>query len=395
MKTAEFALGLCILALLGLLAPRASFAAETYDLHVIIPLTGNGAFLGKGQQQVLDLLQGDVNRHGGIDGRPLRFLYHDDQTSPQIAVQLINEVVATHPAVILGSSLVAMCNAMAPIVRDGPLLFCLSPGHHPVIGTYDFTSGASSADSLRAMLRFFRDKGWTRIAMISSTDATGQDVDRSVAEVLALPENKTVEMVEHNHFNLTDLSVSAQIERIKSAKAQALIAWSSGTSIATIFKSAVQAGLDIPVGTTAGNYVYAQMQQFAAFLPQQLYIACALFPEHDGVFTLDRRVEAVQQNFYAVLQAGKIVPDNMAGTSWDAAYIVVDALRRLGAQATAAQVKATIAALSDYPGINGIYDFPKYPERGLGQDNTVVTRWSPARGRALWASQPGGEPLPK
>jgi branched-chain amino acid transport system substrate-binding protein len=229
--------------------------------------------------------------------------------------------------------------------------------------------------------------------MISSTDATGQDVDRAVAEVLALPENSSIALVEHDHFNLTDLTVSAQIERIKSARAQALIAWSTGTSIATIFKSALQSGLDIPIGTTAGNYVYAQMQQFAGFLPRQLYLACALFPEHDGLFTLDPRVEAVQKNFYAILAAGKVLPDNMAGTSWDAGLIVVAALRQLGTDATAAQLKAYIAALTDFAGINGIYDFPRYPERGLGPDSTVVTVWNAERGRFLWASKPGGEPL--
>ena len=120
--------------------------------------------------------------------------------------------------------------------------------------------------------------------------------------------------------------------------------------------------------------------------------ARAAAPDHRWLLELPEEAVLVRGDEYRlhqVLANLMIVPDNMAGTSWDAAYIVVDALRRLGAQAT------TIAALSDYPGINGIYDFPKYPERGLGQDNTVVTRWSPARGRALWASQPGGEPLPK
>ena len=60
-------------------------------------------------------------------------------------------------------------------------------------------------------------------------------------------------MVAHEHFNPTDVSVTAQIEAIKAAKPQALIAWTTGAPIATIFKGIVQAGLDIPVGTTDGN----------------------------------------------------------------------------------------------------------------------------------------------
>jgi branched-chain amino acid transport system substrate-binding protein len=51
-----------------------------------------------------------------------------------------------------------------------------------------------------------------------------------------------------------------------------LIDWSTGTPIATIFQGMVQAGLDVPVVTTAGNMTYAQMRQYAAFLPKRLLI---------------------------------------------------------------------------------------------------------------------------
>ena len=106
-------------------------AADPYDIHVILPLTGGGAFVGKGQQRQPRCTRRDVNKAGGIKGRPLHFVYHDDQTSPQVAVQLANDVLAEKPAVILGSSLVAMCAAIAPLMKNGPVDYCLSPGYHP------------------------------------------------------------------------------------------------------------------------------------------------------------------------------------------------------------------------------------------------------------------------
>ena len=110
---------------------RTAHAAEPYDIHVILPLTGSGAFLGKGHRDSLDILAEIVNKSGGIKGRPLHFVYHDDQSSPQVAVQLANEVLADKPAVILGSSLVAMCAAIAPLMKNGPVDYCLSPAYHP------------------------------------------------------------------------------------------------------------------------------------------------------------------------------------------------------------------------------------------------------------------------
>jgi len=287
-----------------------------------------------------------------------------------------------------------MCNAMAPILRNGPLLYCLSPGHSPVPGTYDIASGAPVDDTVQALFRFFRLKGWTRLALITSSDASGQEADRAIGKVLALPENKHLDLIEHVHFNPTDISVSAQVERVKAAHPQAFIAWTTGTPIATVFKAIEQTGLDVPVGTTAGNFVYSQMKQFAAFVPNQLYLAGSAFTPHEGVYKLDPRVEAVQHKFYAIMDAAGIVPDNMASTSWDAGAIVIDALKQLGPNATAEQLKNYILSLNDYAGINGLYDFKTNPTHGLGAAGVVVLRWDGPSQRFVWASAPGGVLLP-
>ena len=64
---------------------------------------------------------------------------------------------------------------------------------------------------------------------------------------------RDVTVVDRAHFNITDVSVAAQIEHIKEANPQALLAWSSGSPIATVFKGIAQAGLDIPVATANSN----------------------------------------------------------------------------------------------------------------------------------------------
>ena len=253
------------------------------------------------------------------------------------------------------------------------------------------TVGASTTDTMRTLMRFFRSKGWTRLAMISSTDATGQDADRAMAEALA--ENPDMQLVAQTHFGLSDVSVTAQVERSKEVRPDVFVAWSTGTAHATILKAIAQSDLDIPVVTTAGNFIYAQMERFAGLFPRQLYIGSALFPAHPGL-AVDPRVEAVQQDAYGALAGQHMLPDNMTGTSWDAAMIIIDALRHLGTTATPAQMRAYISGLKDWPGIDGIYDFHDKPERGLGVSDTVVVRWDGEAGRFVWASMPGGAPLP-
>src|SRR5690348_3956376 len=195
-------------------------AAASYDVNVVLPLTGRAAFVGQGQKDTLDALAEYVNKNGGIDGRHLQFTYHDDQSSPQVAVQLTNGILPSHPAVIMGSSIVAMCLAMAPLMHDGPVQYCLSPAIHPKPGSYTFSASSSSIDQIAAVMRYYRLKGWTKLAVLDTTDASGQDGDRAINAVLNYPENKGVmHKVIQEHFNPTDVSVAAQIERIKGSGA--------------------------------------------------------------------------------------------------------------------------------------------------------------------------------
>jgi branched-chain amino acid transport system substrate-binding protein len=370
-------------------------AADPYRINVILPLTGGASFLGKGEQQALQLLQAVTNKDGGLDGQPLEFVFHDDQSTPQTTVQIANGLLADKPSVMLGSSIVAMCNAIAPLLKEGPFDYCLSPGVHPPAGSYQFSTSIDTRDLIEALVRYFRSQGLTKIAFMTSTDASGQDAERGFDDALKLAENANVQVVERQRFNPTDVSVAAQIERIKAAGPQALIAWSTGAPIATVFKAVLQAGLDLPVGTTNGNMTYAQMTQYKDFMPKELYIPTSAYPPHAGLFALDAKIEDQQQRFYAAFKEANLKLDNMSVLAWDPANLVIDALRKLGAEASAQQVRDHIANRTDYVGVNGIYDFKAVPQRGLTVKNALVTRWNPAADTWNVVSQLTGSPVQK
>jgi branched-chain amino acid transport system substrate-binding protein len=366
-------------------------AATPYVIDVMMPLTGGAAFLGKGEQQSLQIAEQVVNNSGGIQGHPLELVFHDDQSSPQISVQLTTGLLGKKPAVLLGSSLVASCRAMAPLMNNGPVEYCFSPGIHPEAG-YVFSASISTVDLIRASVRYLRLNGWTRVALMFSSDATGQDAENGVKAALSLPENKDMQIVATAHFNITDVSVSAQIETVKAAHPQAFIAWSTGTPIATIFQGIVQAGLDVPVVTTAGNMTYAQMKQYSAFLPKHLLIGAPQWVVTNNKELPPGVAKAHKQYFDAFAAAG-IKPDQSSDLPWDATMSVVAALRKFGPGATAEQVRNFIASQRDLPGVDGIYDFVKVPQRGLDISDGVITQWSPTAQTWEAVSKAGGTPL--
>ena len=398
LKTAALAAAAAALLLLAAPMARAEAASASapYDIHVILSLTGGGAFLGKAESVSMRLAEKEINDHGGIGGRPVRFVFHDDQTSPQVAVQLANQVIATRPAVVIGGTLVAACNALTPLFLHGPVLYCFTPGSHPPVGSYVYSSNTSTTDLTIAAIRYYRMRGWTRIATMTSTDATGREADGNLKMAVGLPENAGVKIVAEEHFNPTDVSVAAQIARIKEARPQLFFAWSTGASVATILRAARQEGFDMPVATTDGNQTYAQMKQFAGFLPKDLYFQTSPWPvDGDPRVKLDPAIAAKQKEFYDLFRKAGLEPDQGSVIGWQPAMLVTGVLQKLGPNATAAQVQQVLQHLKGYPSIVGFYDFEKTPQRGLGVDNAIMTRWNPARQRWEAVSQLGGVPLEK
>lgn len=217
---------LVLIALVTVSFPQGSSAAgEPIELGAILSLTGPGAFLGKAEQIGIQLAADLTNKAGGIQGHPLNITFDDDVSSPQNALNLANVLIARKVPVIFGPTLTAGCSALAPLLKSGPLDYCLSAGMNPERGSYVFVYQVSSADSISVDFRYFRDRGLKRIAMLTSTDATGQVGEAGIEAQLALPENKDLGLVAREHYSVTDLSVAAQIARIKGSGAQVMIAW--------------------------------------------------------------------------------------------------------------------------------------------------------------------------
>ena len=351
--------------------------APTLEIHAILPVTGPASFLGQGEAATLKAVEAVVNRQGGVRGRPIHFAIQDDTSSPQVAVVLLNQLIADKVNVVLGSSLTAVCGAMLPIVKDGPVVYCMSNGVHPPPGSYMFTSAMWTKDMIVADVRYLRERGWTKIAMITSTDATGQDAERSLDEAFARPENKSIKVVAREHFNTTDVSVAAQMAHVKAAGAQALVAWSTGSAFGTLMRGATEAGLSIPVLTSAGNMTYAQMKAYGSFLPKELY-----FPASPPYAPGELRNAAVKRAvgaFVDAMNAAGIKPENGHILAWDATFTLIDALKKVGTNADATQIRDYIENVRGAPGILGVHDFRTNPQRGVGASSVVMVRWDPAK----------------
>jgi branched-chain amino acid transport system substrate-binding protein len=358
-----------------LLASRPAMAADTYTIDVLMPLTGPAAFVGQAQQQAARVYETIVNRTGGIHGQPLHFEIHDDQGNPTTAVQLTNEIMTRHPAVILGPSISGPCGALAPLLVNGPLEFCFSPALEPANRSFVFASSATEKTLLYSGYARVRALGYKRLAAIIANDASGQFEMQYTKEALALTANQSMKLVALETFAPADISVAAQVAKIKAANPDILYVWAVGTAFGTVIRELANSGVNVPVVTPPTNTNLRLLAQYHDFLPKTLVTSG--MPYQGRI--KNAALEKAASEYLDGLKEADVKPDTMQAYAWDPMRIVVSALRALPAGASAAQVRDYIETMHGFSGIMGSYDFRGGDQHGLDGNDIPYLVWDPAQ----------------
>ena len=383
-----------LLAFVGLAAgiAPARAADEPYDFYAILSLTGPAAFLGRGEQVTLGALERYVNNTGGIKGHPLHVVIQDDQSNPAIAVQIANQVFAKNVPAVLGPSFGATCVALQPLVANGPVMYCLANVIHPPAGSFAFSANPSTKDFTAAGFRYMKAKGVRKIALLTSTDASGQDGEAVALEDLKSPEFRDLQLVANEHFAVGDLTVGAQIARIKAAGAQAIDAWTTGTPFGTVLRGVQEGGFDGTVMTNGGNINKVQMQQYAQFIPKDMILTGPPYMtlgDHPGARPAGEG-DVPRRNARRRGRAARSDQSDRLGSDDDDGRA---SCARIGIGTTARQMRDDLLKVTDFAGINGMYDFRRGDQRGLDPRSSPIVRWDKASGEFVTVSKAGGLPL--
>ena len=237
-----------------------------------------------------------------------------------------------------------------------------------------FTASLGTPDTITKMLQYCKIRGWKRIAEIASTDASGEDFDRPFVAALAKnPSGMT--LVDHERFNTQDISVAAQVARMKAADPQVIMVQAVGPSFGTVLRNVNDAGVHVPTFGAAGNLSYKQLEGYKDFTREVYFVtAGGAAPVPDAAPQQKR----AQELFFREMKRADVRPEYLYADTWDPPMLIVEALRHIGPDATGAQVRDYIDSLSEWWGVSGIYDFRLRPQRGLGYAAAVVDHYDSA-----------------
>lgn len=384
--------GIVAVILLAIVATvRVDAQPAPYAIETILPITGPAAFVGQAFAQTLQAFEKWANANGGVRGTPIHFDVHDDQSSPQVALQLANAAMIRHVPVIMGSAVVATCATIGAAVENtGPVAYCFSPGYTPKKNSFAFAAGPTINALTEESLTYAKNRGFKRVAYIGSTDATGQATVQAERDLFKQPKFAGMTQVSEESISPQDVSASAQIAKIQSQHPDVLWTSASGTSFTTIMHAMADAGLDIPVMTSVANANETQLKSTAAYLPTELYFNAS--PFQLGNALKDKGTIAQGKYFTDAFKAIGVTPTALHGLAWDPPLIVLAALRQFGTTMTADQLKTYILSQRHFSGLSGYYDF-SIDQHGLGEDSITMVGWDKSKNEFYPAAQPGGVPI--
>lgn len=352
---------------------------EPIKIGAFFALSGPAAHIGTPTKLVAEMVVDQINKQGGINGRPLQLVIGDTESDPAKAASVAKRFIYEDKVVaIIGPTSTAEGMNVRKIVAEAGVPTFMTVGGDPVIDPkhgpidYLFKSPQRSSTAVKRLYQYLKAKQLTKIALLTASDAFGKDGEGWL-EKLAPDFGLTI--VAKESFGPKDTDMTPQLTKIKNAAPQAIIVWTIGPAGPIIAKNKVQLGITTPLFQCHGqpDPKYIELAGKAAEgdrMPATKLMAAAQLPDTDPQ-------KAVIQNFIKlyneVYQYNKQFPINThSGYAWDAIMIVADALKKAGTDPKA--LRQAIENTKGYVGLSGIYNLSAGDHNGLQEDSLVIVQ---------------------
>lgn len=344
-----------------------------YKIGAIYSKTGPNSPLGEPEWNATKLIEDKINADGGINGVPIKIILADDESSQEIATQEANRLINDEKVlVLLGSSGSGESLAMKGIAMqtEVPMISAAASTHvvEPVEDSkWVFKTPQSDRHAVERVYIYLQEEGISKIGTISDSNAFGSS---GLEQMEALADEYGIEIVTKESYNTQDPDMSAQLTKISSAKAEAIVVWGTNPGPAVIAKNTRDLGIDLPIIGSHGiaNQNFITLAEDAAegvIIPTGKLLFPEQIPESDKQFDV---ISSFYKEYTAKYDSE---PTNFGSYGYDNIMLVVEALKN-GATDRDAIRDYLENDVKDYIGATGIFNFSDKDHNGLEADSLVM-----------------------
>jgi branched-chain amino acid transport system substrate-binding protein len=316
-------------------------AKEPVLVGVSGPLTGPYAQYGAQWKKGFDLALDETNASGGINGRPLQYVFEDSQSDPRQTINIARKFVADERILVeVGDFSSAASMAASPIYQAAGLVQFGFTNSHPDFtkgGDYVWSNAVNQKDEMPLLADFLRDLGLKRIAVLHINSDWGRTSKDLLVEAVAA---RGGTIVDAEGYLADEKDFRSAIVRAQGANPDGIALISYYPDGAQITRQLRNAGVTQPI--VAGGSIYSpKFLELGGDAVEGVLTTVPFFPGDPRPL-----VQAFVKNFIAKFG---VEPDGYNGRAYDTMMLLAAVFRQFGTERKA--VKDGLGKIKDFPSI--------------------------------------------
>ncbi len=311
------------------------------------PLTGDYANYGTLCRQAVEMAIDEINAKGGVNGASIKLFAEDSEGDSQKALAAMEKLSSSDKVcAIIGPVLTGETFSVAERAQaEGIVIITPSASHKDITNVGDYIFRTTPSDGLQGEVAgkyWSQVLGYTKLAVLYAKNDYSQGLYESMSEAFTQDGGQ---IVAAETFMVGDKDFKTQLTKLKNTDAQAIYLPDYTAEMAQILEQAAQLGIDKPFLSGDG------------FLSEEIYSLAGQYT-NGVVYTASARVEESNKNKEfkdAYTARWGIGPDSFATNAYDATYILVSVIEKVGTDRKA--IKTGMEQVKDFEGVNGIINF--------------------------------------
>jgi branched-chain amino acid transport system substrate-binding protein len=344
---------------------------KSFKVGAILPLTGPAGAIGQDFEAALRVFERIDPTAAKIN---IEFVVCDDGTTPDgasaCALRLIQQ---DRVDMIYGPVISGLHAAATPVLAGGPPSMSPSPYISVEQGDPIFSAAGRATDLDRSVLQFAADRGYSRVAVLATTDTTGETAVKNLQAA-----NASIGLsVAIERMGPGDVDVSAQANRLLETDPEMVYIASSGAATGVALQAFAQLEADLPTALIWSNTSPAFLRAAGPVMPSETLYALAPSWLADNVADADRArlITAFKDSFE---QESGAKPSFLVQGGYDAFQLIASALLTVGNDKAA--IVNYLENLTDFQGLNWQLSYSATNHLGKDTGNYQMFRYDPASG---------------
>lgn len=326
------------------------------------PLTGQYAQYGAQWKKGFDLALEEINAGGGINGRPLKYVFEDSQSDPRQTIAIARKFVADEKFLVeLGDFSSAASMAASPIYQAAGMVQFGFTNSHPKFtdsGDFIWSNAVNQADEMPLLADFMRDLGLKRVAVLFINSDWGRTAKDILVEAI---KQRGLEAAGTEGYLADEKDFRSAIVRIRDSNPDGIALVSYYPDGAQIARQIKNAGLKQTL--VAGGSIYSpKFIELGGEAVNGVLTTVPFFPD-------DPRPE-VQKFVKAFMAKFAEQPDAYNGRAYDSMILLAAVMRQTGI--TRQSIKEGLAKISGVPSV--VFGQVKFDPQTRRVANPIVSR---------------------